>query len=348
MKWESITLSSPTPCTPNSNTNWLVMEDNNRSSTKWTSEDKKLFENALAVHDKDTPDQWHKVAKMILGKIVVDVIRKYKELEVDISNIETVLIPVPGYSSIATSPFTLDWVNTHGYDGFKGYGKRSSSLRPIEHERKKGVPRTEDEHKTGGWSLKLIGVWTRILYLEFELPFNVPCILFLLGLKKYGKGDWTNICCNFVITRTPTQVGSHAQKYFIRQLSGGKDKSRASIHDKTTVNLTETITTSSEDTNRSTSPHVLSSNNSQILLLLHQELVFNGVAFDLNFAPCLVVALFITLAMTLNPGHERIFMSHYGANSFGVKIEGQNIHESSYLGPQTQNMVFQMQQSSQH
>ena len=123
------------------------MEDNNRSSTKWTSEDKKLFENALAVHDKDTPDQWHKVAKMILGKIVVDVIRKYKELEVDISNIETVLIPVPGYSSIATSPFTLDWVNTHGYDGFKGYGKRSSSLRPIEHERKKGVPRTEDEHK---------------------------------------------------------------------------------------------------------------------------------------------------------------------------------------------------------
>ncbi|KAL5194034.1 Transcription factor DIVARICATA [Glycine soja] len=316
MKWESITLSSPTPCTPNSNTNWLVMEDNNRSSTKWTSEDKKLFENALAVHDKDTPDQWHKVAKMILGKIVVDVIRKYKELEVDISNIETVLIPVPGYSSIATSPFTLDWVNTHGYDGFKGYGKRSSSLRPIEHERKKGVPRTEDEHKTGGWSLKLID-------LEFELPFDVPCILFLLGLKKYGKGDWTNICCNF--------VGSHAQKYFIRQLSGGKDKSRASIHDKTTVNLTETITTSSEDTNRSTSPHVLSSNNSQILLLLHQELVFNGV-----------------VTMTLNPGHERIFMSHYGANSFGVKIEGQNIHESSYLGPQTQNMVFQMQQSSQH
>lgn len=61
--------------------------------------------------------------------------------------------------------------------------------------------------------------------------------LFLMGLKKYGKGDWRNISRNFVITRTPTQVASHAQKYFIRQLSGGKDKRRASIHDITTVNL---------------------------------------------------------------------------------------------------------------
>lgn len=40
-------------------------------------------------------------------------------------------------------------------------------------------------------------------------------------------------------TRTPTQVASHAQKYFIRQLSGGKDKRRSSIHDITTVNLAE-------------------------------------------------------------------------------------------------------------
>lgn len=60
-----------------------------------------------------------------------------------------------------------------------------------------------------------------------------------MGLKKYGKGDWRNISRNYVVTRTPTQVASHAQKYFIRQLSGGKDKRRASIHDITTVNLTE-------------------------------------------------------------------------------------------------------------
>ena len=44
-------------------------------------------------------------------------------------------------------------------------------------ERRKGIPWTEDEHR-----------------------------LFLLGLQKYGKGDWRSISRNFVISRTPTQA----------------------------------------------------------------------------------------------------------------------------------------------
>lgn len=45
-------------------------------------------------------------------------------------------------------------------------------------DRRKGVPWTEEEHK-----------------------------LFLLGLAKFGKGDWRSIARNFVVSRTPTQVG---------------------------------------------------------------------------------------------------------------------------------------------
>lgn len=74
-----------------------------------------------------------------------------------------------------------------------------------------------------------------------------------MGLLKYGKGDWRNISRNFVISKTPTQVASHAQKYFIRQLSGGKDKRRPSIHDITTVNLTAEATTPSESSINSSS-----------------------------------------------------------------------------------------------
>lgn len=48
-------------------------------------------------------------------------------------------------------------------------------------ERRKGIPWTEEEHR-----------------------------LFLMGLAKYGKGDWRSISRNFVITRTPTQVGAAA------------------------------------------------------------------------------------------------------------------------------------------
>ena len=46
-------------------------------------------------------------------------------------------------------------------------------------ERRKGIPWTEEEHR-----------------------------LFLMGLAKFGKGDWRSISRNFVITRTPTQVGA--------------------------------------------------------------------------------------------------------------------------------------------
>ncbi|XP_028806991.1 transcription factor KUA1 [Neltuma alba] len=48
--------------------------------------------------------------------------------------------------------------------------------------------------------------------------------IFLIGLKKLGKGDWRGISKNYVTTRTPTQVASHAQKYFLRQNHANKRK----------------------------------------------------------------------------------------------------------------------------
>ncbi|XP_022751730.1 transcription factor MYBS3-like [Durio zibethinus] len=69
-------------------------------------------------------------------------------------------------------------------------------------DRKKGVPWTEEEHRT-----------------------------FLLGLEKLGKGDWRGISRDFVTTRTPTQVASHAQKYFLRQSTLNKKKRRSSLFD---------------------------------------------------------------------------------------------------------------------
>ena len=134
-----------TPSSYITNSNWLFEEN---KGTKWTPEENKQFENALAFFDKDTPDRWYNVAAMIPGKTVNDVIKQYRELEEDVSDIEAGLIPIPGYN---TGSFTLEWVNHQGTHGFKQFysprGKRSSSNQPSEQERKKGVPWTEEEHR---------------------------------------------------------------------------------------------------------------------------------------------------------------------------------------------------------
>ncbi|WJX17388.1 hypothetical protein P8452_07312 [Trifolium repens] len=39
---------------------------------------------------------------------------------------------------------------------------------------------------------------------------------FLKGLKAVGKGRWKHISKNYVMTKDPTQVASHAQKFFQR------------------------------------------------------------------------------------------------------------------------------------
>ncbi|CAA6666051.1 unnamed protein product [Spirodela intermedia] len=55
--------------------------------------------------------------------------------------------------------------------------------------------------------------------------------MFLMGLRRLGKGDWRGIARNFVVSRTPTQVASHAQKYFIRQSNSTRRKRRSSLFD---------------------------------------------------------------------------------------------------------------------
>ena len=77
-------------------------------------------------------------------------------------------------------------MDSRGFNGQCGLfqASRPSSKLAAEQERRKGIPWTEEEHR-----------------------------LFLMGLAKFGKGDWRSISRNFVVSRTPTQVPGHL-KFF--------------------------------------------------------------------------------------------------------------------------------------
>ncbi|GJV31247.1 transcription factor MYBS3 [Tanacetum coccineum] len=103
-------------------------------------------------------------------------------------------------SSSSSSPNNNN-INNNGDD--HGYLSDDPKRRAVAAaDRKKGTPWTEEEHR-----------------------------LFLLGLQKLGKGDWRGIARNYVLSRTPTQVASHAQKYFIRQCSSTRRRRRSSLFD---------------------------------------------------------------------------------------------------------------------
>ncbi|XP_047093287.1 transcription factor MYBS2-like [Lolium rigidum] len=112
---------------------------------------------------------------------------------------------MPNLTSIAPLLLPGEASNDKGYasdDEGHGSTPQLKRRRRKAHERKKGIPWTEEEHRK-----------------------------FLDGLKQLGKGDWRGISKNFVTTRTATQVASHAQKYFLRQTNPGKKKRRASLFD---------------------------------------------------------------------------------------------------------------------
>ncbi|KAJ0247784.1 Protein RADIALIS-like 5 [Hirschfeldia incana] len=70
------------------------------SNSSWTSKQNKMFERALAVYDKDTPDRWQNVAKAVGSKSAEEVKRHYDILVEDLVNIEQDLVPLPKYKNV--------------------------------------------------------------------------------------------------------------------------------------------------------------------------------------------------------------------------------------------------------
>ncbi|KAL5102211.1 hypothetical protein RYX36_006538 [Vicia faba] len=64
-------------------------------------------------------------------------------------------------------------------------------------------------------------------------PLIMEEMLFLEGLERFGKGNWKKIS-KHVVSKSSTQVASHAQKYFIKNqqnnnLSNNKMERRSKV-----------------------------------------------------------------------------------------------------------------------
>lgn len=175
----------------------------NRWAPPWNRHEDKIFEKALVEFPDGIDDRWQRIAEFLPGKSPDDVRAHYEALLHDIAEIDSGRVELPSYSDGSTSIGCERGSNSSGQISF---GSPNAGSRSRDAERKKGTPWTEDEHR-----------------------------LFLIGLDRYGKGDWRSISRNVVVTRTPTQVASHAQKYFLRHTSGKKERKRSSIHDITTA-----------------------------------------------------------------------------------------------------------------
>lgn len=121
----------------------MASGDFEASSSAWTWEEDKRFENALVDFPEGYPDRWGRIAELLGTKSAAEVEEHYGILLDDVAAIEEGLIECPNYGTRSPS---------------EGEGENPKvGRKPIGGQRKAARPWTEEEHKAFLCGLKDYG-----------------------------------------------------------------------------------------------------------------------------------------------------------------------------------------------
>ena len=131
------------------------------SSSEWSFEQDKAFENALATYPEDDPDRWEKIAADVTGKTLEEVKNHYELLVEDVNQIESGCMTLPTYNS--TSECSAGNASDEGAGKKGGHpwnsnveSNHGSKASRSDQERRKGIAWTEDEHRLVYLQLKYL------------------------------------------------------------------------------------------------------------------------------------------------------------------------------------------------
>ncbi|GFZ14622.1 duplicated homeodomain-like superfamily protein [Actinidia rufa] len=182
---------------------WSMIGNSSATQSAWTRFEDKVFEHALLVFPEEMADRWEKIADRLPGKSAVEVRAHYEALVHDVLEIDSGRVELPSYSD----------------ESALGWEAESTQISFFQEQARRGREEEGDSLDSGRTQ---------------ELTVYYTCY-FLLVSRRTEKETGGAFPRNVVVTRTPTQVASHAQKYHLRQNSVNKDRKRSSIHDITTT-----------------------------------------------------------------------------------------------------------------
>ncbi|KAH1264761.1 Transcription factor SRM1 [Glycine max] len=122
------------------------------SSSEWSKEQDKAFENALAIHLEDASDRWEKIMADVPRKTLEEIKHHYELLVEDVNQIESGCVPLASYNSSPEGSISHASDEGAGKKGGHSWNSNNESNHGTkasrsDQERRKGIAWTEDEHR---------------------------------------------------------------------------------------------------------------------------------------------------------------------------------------------------------